>query len=306
MTMPERAEHVRSHLVPRCYLKRFADGHEQVKVYERDRNVAPYMAGISNVAAQRDFYMIETAQGTSQEIERRLSEIDGQSCDAFTRLGNDVWPLTDSDRDWLANFIALQVTRGTQFRDMQHRIANEGMQLLARAYGARPETVRALLGEKATDKAVNEAASFLREGRFTVTPSQTASVLGAMQAAAKLVQPIGMMRWHLLRAAVPSIITSDAPLTLWREPSELDDVVGIGVLTAEEIALPVDPWHVLILLPPPGTDAGSIIEATWLVVGGLNARTILGAQRQIYAHPSTQPRPADGLGPQSAPVGGTN
>jgi Protein of unknown function (DUF4238) len=248
LNVTERAEHIRSHLVPRCYLKRFADDREQVKVYERDRNVAPYMAGISNVAAQRDFYMIETPQGASQEIERRLSEIDGQSCDALKRLGNDVWPLSTSDRDWLANFIALQVTRGTQFRDMQHRIANEGLQLLARAYASRPESIRALLGEKATDEAVGEAASFLREGRFTVTPRQTASVVGAMQAAAQLVQPIGMMRRHLLRAAVPSIATSDAPLTLWREPSELDDVVGIGVLTAEEIALPVDPWHALILL----------------------------------------------------------
>lgn len=194
------------------------------------------------------------------------------------------------DRDWLANFIALQFTRGRHFRDMQNRIANEALKLLARGRAANPEWISAQLGPNATEDEVRQTTSVLRNGRFTVTPDQSASVIGALKTAARLVQPLGMMRWNLMKASTVSIISSDAPVTLWREPSERDDYEGIGILTADEIAVPVDPQHALILLPPDDAGDGSdVVLASNNQVAALNSRTILGAFRQIYAHPATEP-----------------
>jgi len=288
--MPEQARHIRSHLVPKCYLTRFADDRQQLQVYERLRNIPPYLTSVTNVAVERDFYIIETAEGTSQEVEHRLAEIEGHSCAALRRLGDDVWPMSVEDRDWLANFIALQLTRGRPFRDMQQRLANEALGLLGRAQAAHPEGIRRILGEEATDENVEEAGSVLREGQFTVTPDQSQSVVGAMQVAGTLVQPISDKCWNLLKADAQRIVTSDAPVTLWRAPWPNEDVEGIGVLTAEEIALPVDPQHVLILQPP-GPDAPAITMMDSTLTATLNWRTIHDGHRQVYAHPATLPSP---------------
>ncbi len=192
----------------------------------------------------------ETTLGRSQDIERKLGGIDGEACAALARLGAETWPVSEVDRGILANFIALQMTRGTRFREFLKEIANEMMKLAARAHASVPGAVEAIAGDEATADDIQEFRAILREGRFDVTPNQSASVINALKAAEELVPPIGLKRWSLLRTDTPLIVTSDNPITLWRQALGPQDNWGVGVLTADELALPVDPRHALILRHP--------------------------------------------------------
>jgi hypothetical protein len=45
-------------------------------------------------------------------------------------------------------------------------------------------------------------------------------------------------------------LSSEYPLSYWREPSPTDHMYGIGPATADEVRLPISPTHALVLTPP--------------------------------------------------------
>jgi len=243
------------------------------------------VTNISNIAVERDFYAIHTEAGISQDIERRLAAIDGEACAAMERIGSGAWPPNDHDHDIIANFIALQITRGQDFRELQTEIANDMMRFAARAQAAFPEGIRQILGEEVTDEAISEVTRVLAEGQFTVTPDKSASIVEALTIAANLVQPIGSMDWALIELPGPGFLTSDAPVRMWRRREGPHDVWGTGVVTAQEISLPLDPQRCLLLQPPdyetPLKDM-SIRDA----VLTLNMRTASGAHRYFFSRPA--------------------
>jgi hypothetical protein len=281
--------HVGSHTVPKCYLRRFANDQGLVRVFNRNQQEEPFITGIGNIAVERDFYALETASGRSQDIERRLGAIDGEACSAFARLSDGVWPVSAADREVLANFIALQITRGTRFRELLKEIANDMMRLAARAHVSIPGALEAIVGDDASAEDIEQFRAILREGRFDITPNQSASVINALRVAEELVPIIGVKRWNLVRTDALRIVTSDNPVTLWRRPLAQEDNWGVGVQTADEVALPVDSKLALVLRHPLPSEEESLMQVDLEAVRTLNSRTILQASRWVYAHPETLP-----------------
>jgi hypothetical protein len=270
--------------VPRCYLKRFAGGGEQVRVFPKHDPTKNFVANIINIAVEKDFYAISTEAGLSQEIEHRLAEIEGNACAAMGRIDRTSWPPSPEDRSILANFIALQITRGSTFRELQAGIIDDIMKMAGRMQAAHPEGIRGLLGDEVTDEEVEEVTATLRAGDFTVTPNKNASIIDAMHVAAELVGYTVGLRWDLIVSPVPAILTSDAPVSLWRRKHGPNDNWGVGVETADEITFPIDPNQCLLLHPSDhetDLDGVPVREA----VLTLNMRTALGAYRYFFSHP---------------------
>jgi hypothetical protein len=277
-----------SHTVPRCYLRRFADQRERIRVFNRNKQDPPFVTGIGNVAVERDFYALETTFGRSQDIEHRLGAIDGEACSALAKLSNGIWPVSSADREILSNFIALQLTRGTRFREFLKEIATDMMRLASRAQASIPGAVEAIAGDNATAEDIEDFRAILLEGRVEVTPNRSAAVIDALKIAEELVPIIGVKKWNLMKTDGLRIVTSDNPVTLWRKPLGPHDNWGVGVQTADEVALPVDPQHALVLRHPYPTEEELVREADSDAVRALNSRTILQAHRWIYSHPDHQ------------------
>lgn len=62
-----------------------------------------------------------------------------------------------------------------------------------------------------------------------------------------LEQAILRMHWSLEVARKPRLITSDAPLVLWRPPTRGDQFEGLGLDNAEEVRFPISPAMQLVL-----------------------------------------------------------
>jgi hypothetical protein len=62
-----------------------------------------------------------------------------------------------------------------------------------------------------------------------------------------LEQAVLSMHWSLEIARKPQLITSDAPVVLWRRPTPRDRYEGYGLENAEEVRFPISPAVQLVL-----------------------------------------------------------
>lgn len=115
----DRSEGVgaRHHIVPRFYLQRFADEHEQVAVVTREQD-APRFETINNIAV-RDFYtFVNDQRELDGRLEQVLQQVEGDAARVIRRLTSPLMTPTfgPGDRVTLATFVGFQLSRGQRKR----------------------------------------------------------------------------------------------------------------------------------------------------------------------------------------------
>jgi hypothetical protein len=272
----------RHHLVPEFYLRRFAD--ENGRIRRLDMSGGNVVMSVTNAAVETDFYTIQTGDGPSDAIEQQLSEIETRAAEAFRdidagRLASSAVP------NGLVDFVAIQATRGRDFRDTMNDFTNQVAQMMFAMIGSDPtmleRAVTDILGREPTEEELQKYRDGLtRRDDFKVAMSDNAAVQAMLEGAASLAPLFSMMPWHLLGVPddAPLLVTSDRPLALWaRERSGQFFAVGFG--TADEITLPIDPRSCFVITPrgetpPDQTTIGAVIR-----------RTVGAAHRWVFSHP---------------------
>lgn len=290
----------RHHLVPQFYLRRFANAHDKIMVSRRDLQKR-FLTSVERAARETDFYTVETTEGSSQLVEQILSRVETLAAQSIERLVAGGFPPTQEDRENVAVFIALQLTRGRDHRHAWNVVADaflklslEGMteagvrQALTSAYGRPP-----------TKEEVASAYELVENPEsYFVVPHQNESIEAMLDNLQFLVPPILERTWKIAEFDKPLLLTSDSPVVLWSPRDQNRELRGIGLLTAKHIRFPLDPWHALILVK--GTegrermhfiDERHSLEMNW----GTAAR----AYEWIYHHPEQDP--LAGLEPLPAP-----
>ena len=221
-------------------------------------------------------------------IEKRLSDIESMAAAALRHLDEGLAPTFD-DITGLCNFIAIQMTRGRDFRDKLDGFATQVIQKMMAleaglGSGRVAEIIEQALGEKPTDEEAAEAMDWMRRGDFTMKLHPNASLLAMLDSAAELVQPFAAMKWKVATFNEPVLITSDSPVSLWvKDPHPF---WGVGVATADQISLPVSPTKVFVIYPQ-ADDDGDLEEPS---AGDLNSRTMNSAQRWLFMDPGWMER----------------
>jgi hypothetical protein len=112
----------RHHLLPRFYLRSFADERERLTVVPRAGESGPqttYTATIENIIVERDFYAIRDNEGErSQVVEEALGRLEGAAATALRVLLDDGLVLSDQLRAAWSEFMA---TSGSFYRDFRGR-----------------------------------------------------------------------------------------------------------------------------------------------------------------------------------------
>jgi hypothetical protein len=275
------------HYVTQAYLARFGRGNV-VAVRWRDRPDI-YVSNVKGVAAETGFYYTEEPAGRTAQTETWLSGIDHAAHRAIAHIlaTVDVPGASSPHRLKLSRFLALQLTRTPEVRE---RLMFAGRVL--RYANGRPIDERLVetfleeehLGYRPAEPEVKGAYWFVNAalsqpgGPLT----QTEAVKISMELGRRNASVIYRKQWSLEVAPAPELITSDAPLVIWRTPTKRDEFEGVGLLTAEEIRFPLDPTHQLLLTDE---ERPSVVDIDVGRVAACNEDMASACHRFIVGHP---------------------
>lgn len=127
--------------------------------------------------------------------------------------------------------------------------------------------------------ALDLAQYMLREREFFTRDNAIRLAFGTLEA---VEQVMLRMHWSLEVARKPRLITSDAPLVLWRTPTPRDQFEGFGLENAEEVRFPISP-AMQLLLTHRAREPVTRIEPDR--VRGCNADMALACYQVVVGHP---------------------
>ncbi len=121
----------RHHLVPQMLLRRFADEEDQLSVVQREPPHSSHLSMVRKACNEVGFYELPTADIAEshqaghdpEQVEKTLSEIEGESAPMLDRLVRDGFPLPVEHRYRLSMLVALQASRGRRFRQDVNDVA---------------------------------------------------------------------------------------------------------------------------------------------------------------------------------------
>lgn len=223
MTEPRR-----HHFIPNFYLRRFAHK-KQVRVYERLTGRIR-QTNTNNACVQTGFYDLEGLGIQERDAaENAFASLESEARTLFDDVIRLIPPLGSQSRLAFALFMATLKVRTPEYFDT-HDVISELLR----------ETLRR---DGLSDV---QAAEVLHRSRAE-DPSRTERVLMMFRLAERLAPILHDKCWVLGCSRSGGIITSDHPLPMYKEV--VDPHKGFGIIDADEIHFPLDPWNVLILAP---------------------------------------------------------
>jgi hypothetical protein len=263
-----------SHVVPRTYLRGFADENEQIAVHIVGQSDVHVM-DINKAGTRSKYYARERPDGTEiHDVEWSLSQVEDRAGPLLRQVASD-WPLDIQSKVDLATLFALQMLRGSRWMEF-HR--------------AFTESHVAGLGRQGEDK-----------GELTTLEdhllSKTAIFAEMLDAGKKLTRVIASLKWTLLEFRRPWLVTSDHPVVFWpmgvgaRQPEATPQ--GVGFLQTLEYRVPISSERAILMTWADGPDTRAAAKKD--DAASLNAFTVAEASPQWFHSPDATPPVASGL-----------
>ncbi len=276
------------HIVPKFYLRGFANRRKLLLVLNRSDLTRRHYATYNDAAKIKDFYTVQLDGAWSDEFEGQLSKIESLCAPVLARvLAGGNFPLNAADREAIAMMVALQFIRGQDNRRAASRL-NAYMVRMMLMNTTREQlrtTIRETEGREATTEEIEKAIEFARNPtRYDVQVHKNMDVLTQMDGLHSLFGVARARSFRLLRWSKPCLLTSDSPVALTSKPNAELAFYGIGLGTADEVVLPLDRRHALVLHGRAGEDLlvdDPGPDKAWLA----NRRVAGNAIEQIYLHP---------------------
>lgn len=279
------------HYVPQLYLRNFADERKQVAVIDRKEGRS-YNANVSNVAAETHFYASQDESGEwGVEFEEWLSDLEGKIAPAITSVvRDDIFPPSGEHRSLLALFIASQWTRTPRVRD---RMAQSADWLLKTevAMGGKDRLREAMLAAdmEVTDEALDQEWSEWTDfDSYTWEPHQNEHMRYVTETIIETASLIAQASFLLVRFSRRKLITSDTVISLYRPPRPENAFLGMGLLTADEVHVPLARDVALILMPRDGAD-GRRLTPSVDMANHINLVVAANSRRWVFHHPDDSP-----------------
>lgn len=274
----------RHHYVPRFYLARFCDQRGQLAAY--DRTTRKLISGrAERLGFERDLYRLPDNAGLPKYfLEEVFGELESQAASAIERVVQS-GVVTEADRRTLATYLTLQILRTPHtiraVTDMAAWSASIEMQI---ELGRKLD--RGDLDVEQRRMAEN-ALRQLEDGTLRIVPAEKSRV-GLVLAAFEqmLVQVLRDWTWLVVLLDRPRLLTSDNPVVLLGEPDPGSPATNLGVATALEIWLPLDPRRALVLSRDQSLTS-PLIGLSDAHVRSINLRLALESTRWIFFRPGT-------------------
>lgn len=230
----------RHHYVPQFHLRGFADG-ETITTVELpgDRS---YNQPVRKAAAENHLYSLPGHPDGADVFEKALSQLEGDVAGIFADIASGTWPLDEESRGTLAYYVALQLSRGPEQRRNSENLARQATRMEI-GYGGRAGVkgwAKKNLGLEVDDAtAARLWDEAMRPEGPPIKISTAAHIEQTLEIAESLFKYMSGRPWSLVRFDKRSLILSDVPVGLVRQPGEEDSWMGVGVMTAWGITFPL-------------------------------------------------------------------
>ena len=267
--MPRQKRAVRHHTVTRSYLDLFADAKGQIMVFDKSTG-DEYPTNPINAAVVGEFNTVNLPGLVPDAVEKALAAGEGPAVAAITKMRAGAFP-TERERASVAWFVALHFARSPGFR----RFLDD----LTKSLDAWLSEMKAAM-VRAGD-VPSEALALLKTNYALDQNEKVASMLELIEGSRR---QLIARSWTI--AEVSDMITSDFPVLLNSDPAVARFGEGLG--SAQEVAFPLGPSHVLVLSKPYG---GPNRRVTLTEEGESDLRRLRVAIRRS-PHVSTSRNPA--------------
>ncbi len=277
----------RHHLVPQFYLQAWTVGGKAGLRGIRRSTGEILSLSPKNAAVETDAYAIEVpGKGKDYVAEKVLGAVESEAALALRNMLR-TWPPSDSDRERWSMLIALQVTRGRDFRDNQNAVAEYLLKTQVALDSRDPADMRKRLVDAGLEP-TEESLQVLREmmenpDSYHVEMHPARLIHLALQTALEVLRYFALRQWSLVILPQPVLVTTDHPLALCAYPDASGPFGGVGVMTADEIWMPLDPTRLLVMTHP-DTEA-KVGTVPMERVLSINLRVAAACDDWVFARP---------------------
>ncbi|MCG2621778.1 DUF4238 domain-containing protein [Arthrobacter sp. I2-34] len=228
------------HYVPQGYLRGFATEKGRVTAVPLDRSRKPFTSSVKNVAAQTHFHTLEELE-EPDEFEKALSGVEGEALNVLGKFERNEFPLSEADRWAFSYYMALQSVRGPDTRKTMEHLRAQFLRLEIGAGGRKNvgSWIKKNLGfDSSPEQEELLWAEATQPGGPPISFSNLSHIQHMLDTAESLTPYLATRPWSLVRFQRRSLVTSDAPVSLIRNPQD-EAWAGVGFMTALGIAFPL-------------------------------------------------------------------
>lgn len=298
------------HYVPQAYLRGFATSNERIRVVPFDRSRRPYTPNVKNVAARNHFHTVSELE-EPDAFEKVLSKIEGEAIGIIRGFARGEFPPSDQNRWALAHYAALQSVRGPDTRKTTEHVRATMVRLEVGAGGRKNvgAWIRDNLGFEPTKEQEDRIwGDATQPGGPPIGFSNLTHIQNAVETATRLTPYLATRPWTLVRFDQRSLITSDAPVSLVRQPDD-EPWEGVGFATAWGVTFPLTRKLGLLMSDPMammegvGPDDPRVQQLREMVLDGridrsqpgttamerlFNLHTAESAREYVFHHPEDE------------------
>jgi Protein of unknown function (DUF4238) len=285
-------------IVPSFLLGGFADAAGQLMAERRDRT-RRRLVPVPTVQRELGTYALSHERAGAATLGRLLEDAEARAAESVRRMTAGAFPPPPPDRASLAMVVAVQILLGRRHRAAAAQAAEVGGQIIVASLEARETEAESddepgsaepgPAGSSAPpEQGPEDAGRDAGAGPAEVVLSgerdrASASLAPALPLAGQIMGRI----WQLVRFPEPVLLTSDTPVVLWM-PSATAKPYQVGLGAADEIRLPLDPRHALIVARR--ARAGEIVrDLGERHARALNRTIAESAAEWMYYHPESDP-----------------
>jgi hypothetical protein len=287
------------HVLPQFYLRAWANANDAVAMLTREGK--EIVTGTAALAVENDFYTVtdpKSGEESSIVEEGLLKQWDGEGAAVHSRLLEDDFPLDEDSRMRFALWLGLQYVRGRRSRQVGQEMHDLLLKQLVTMgigdhdTGPAPDSTMSGpptgvgSGAEVPDlrHLPDETKVVLRntdEYQFELPREQ--SIHQMVSSVPDVAKPLIEADWWLMRLDQGALLTSDEPISLYREPSPQNMHLGVGVATADAVVCPLSPRRCLLMIRSQMGDR--IVDGPAAAAQDFNEMLIRGHWRQLFRHP---------------------
>jgi hypothetical protein len=282
----DKAKRRRSHVVPKFHLRHFADGRNRLigrPRHELDRRVP---MSVENATVRSGFYDTPDEYGEADQIENALSRIEDLAAPIVANvIDAGRRPSSDQDRYRLSVFMGMQLVRGVDTTAWTYAAVDvhEGLRQEAATDAVRSR-IATLLGVDVEDVPEGvETRGFARPN--TLPPEWWLRTAMLLVGAEVIGGALFVRQWHVLTLPIPSLVTSDRPLVLYRAGNA--DGEPTGFANADVVVFPLSRTCVL-LMASEQFDVARHWQSIDEAVLHINGAVVASAYEWAFHHPDDE------------------
>ena len=250
----------------------------------------PKSRHVSDIAVESHLYTAFVDQvGETVAIERLLAMADGKAAAAIKRLHYRLlFPPSPVVRADITIWIALLSVRDPFTRRKMEAMAVQIYKVdlsLGRSAEVARTRLRDRLGREPTDEEVADIVDMANDlDDIEVVPHQSNLVRLMLDSALAMVPFLTQRRYTLFRFDEPGLVLSDRPLVWYQKPSNRNPLLGVGIVNADQLWLPLDRRTALVLHSDP-TIPEEVRTGHPALIDTFNAYVVGNAWAEVYCHP---------------------